>query len=197
MSTYLKKKVQKDINRCEEIIQTSDTIKAKEFVEQIVNIYTSHIKDITSGLSFYTRYEETDHIKDITILKGRLELLLAEIRDNLYHPVNSKSGIVLNNQNQSSNYNRNDNSITNNIDFNILFKQIREDVMSNESFTQEQTQEILGQLEDIEEVANSEVSKKEKWSKLKKIMQWLTTKGVDIAVKIIPVVLAIIKPQEE
>jgi len=79
---------------------------------------------------------------------------------------------------------------------NLIFKQIRNEINSNEALSHEETQEIIDNVNKIEEISKSDSSKKEKWSKLRGCLSWLGTKGVDLGVKILPVILTILKDSE-
>jgi len=119
MSTNFKHQIYSDISRCEEILDNNDVEMAKELTEEINNVYGNHIKEIHRGITYYTRYENCDHIKDIKLLKRKLEILAAEVKDGRYPSNAHKAGLVLNNN--SINYNKNDNSNMNQIQFKFNF----------------------------------------------------------------------------
>lgn len=188
----LKRQIRIDITKCDEAIQSNNSKVAEELTEEIIHTYGNHINNIHAGVTLYS-YSDINHIKDIRILKKKLEILVAEIMDGTFKPSTSKSNIILNNSSVNNNQNDNQNSLYVNVDLDILFKQAREDIINNDGLTDEDTNEIINRINDIEEIAYSDVSRKEKWSKLRGCISWLGTKGVDIGLKLLPIIIAILK----
>jgi len=169
-------------------VQTADY-----FVEELVHVYENHIKNIHNGLTSYASYLETDYLKDLGLLKRKLEFYLAEVKDGRYNEKPSKPGVVVNNSPINNNKNENINVNQIQIDFELMFAQLREEIANNELLSEEETSEILVKVNEIEEISKSSISRKEKWGKLRGCLNWLGTKGVDIGLKILPAILTILK----
>ena len=58
-------------------------------------------------------------------------------------------------------------NVTNSVNVNVTFEQVRKEVEEMTSLTNEQTQEVLDKISEIEEVVKSKDSKKSKWEKSK------------------------------
>ena len=164
-----------------------------DFTDEIIHVYENYIKNIHNGVTSYETYSNTDHLKDINLLKRKLEVFLAHIKDGSYKESAPKPGIVVNNN--SINNNKNDVSNSNQIqlNFELMFNQLREEILNNPYLPQEETDEIVEKIDEIEDIAESNISKKEKWTKLRGYLGWLGTKGLDIGLKLLPIILEVLK----
>lgn len=81
------KSLQRYIELCDDVIYSNDSTRAEELENEIVSIFSNDINEITNGLSNYsldffdpTIYETTtdniDFIKDIKLLKSKLQVEL-------------------------------------------------------------------------------------------------------------------------
>lgn len=59
----------------------------------------------------------------------------------------------------------------------------------------EKADEILKKINEIKAVSDSNSTKKEKWFKLRDLLDWLTKEGVEIAIKLMPLILQTINGQ--
>lgn len=193
MSTNLKHQVQRDISRCEEILQSQDVQAADDLTDEIIHVYENYIKNIHNGVTSYETYSNTDHLKDINLLKRKLEIFLAHIKDGSYKEITPKPGIVVNNNSINNNKNENSNVNQLQVDFELTFNQLREEIRNNSHLSQEETDEIINKIDEIEDIAESDITKKEKWAKLRGCLGWLGTKGLDIGLKLLPIILEILK----
>lgn len=82
-------------------------------------------------------------------------------------------------------------NVTNSVNVNVTFEQVRKEVEEMTSLTNEQTQEVLGKISEIEEVVKSKDSKKSKWEKVKPVLTWLADKSCDVGIALLPLLLKI------
>lgn len=74
--------LQKYISKCDEVIAENSQPKAHELVREIVNVFQSDFEGIKSGLATYSfsfGNNTTNYIKDISLLRARLEKELYSI----------------------------------------------------------------------------------------------------------------------
>ena len=82
-------------------------------------------------------------------------------------------------------------NVTNSMNVNITFEQVRKEVEEMTSLTNEQTQEVLDKISEIEEVVKSKDSKKSKWEKVKPVLAWMADKSCDVGIALLPLLLKI------
>lgn len=82
-------------------------------------------------------------------------------------------------------------NVTNSVNVNITFEQVRKEVEEMTSLTNEQTQEVLDKISEIEEVVKSKDSKKSKWEKVKPVLAWMADKSCDVGIALLPLLLKI------
>lgn len=82
-------------------------------------------------------------------------------------------------------------NVTNSVNVNVTFEQVRKEVEEMTSLTNEQTQEVLDKISEIEEVVKSKDSKKSKWEKVKPVLTWLADKSCDVGIALLPLLLKI------
>lgn len=182
----LKSEVRGDISICEEIIANNDISEAKKHIGIFVAAYENYIPGIANNLNFYTGMlgTETNYIGDILKIKKVLEVFLSDHCQLLKpsHKYNKKEVINIHSQNTNTNVNKTSVSVE------ITFERVRREIEENGNLHQKEIEEILSKLDEIEEVSNSSDSRNKKWASLKGSLEWLGTKGVDIATKILPLI---------
>lgn len=77
-------------------------------------------------------------------------------------------------------------NVTNSVNVNITFEQVRKEVEEMTSLTNKDTEEILEKISEIEEVVKSKDSKKSKWEKVKPVLTWLADKSCDVGIALLP-----------
>ena len=180
----LKHKVAAAIHLCEQIIETNDHDQAEEQIEMITAGYENFIPNMRATLKFYSGLPDdlstTDLIEDIKELKTKLELLRANsckpINNSFFVPQEKVEFINQNNANM-------------NVSVIIDFNEIRREFENNGSLHQKEIDEIITKITEIEEIFKGNENNNKKWAQLKDTLNWLSTKGVDIAVKILPLIL--------
>ncbi len=82
-------------------------------------------------------------------------------------------------------------NVTNSVNVNVTFEQVRKEVEEMSSLTNKDTEEILEKISEIEEVVKSKDSKKSKWEKVKPVLAWLANKSCDVGIALLPLLLKI------
>lgn len=72
----------------------------------------------------------------------------------------------------------------------VTFDHVINWVQNNDSLGATETAEILAEIRKIQTIAESPEPKKSKWEKMKPFLVWLGDKGVDLAIQVIPLILA-------
>lgn len=80
-------------------------------------------------------------------------------------------------------------NVTNSVNVNVTFEQVRKEVEEMTSLTNKDTEEILKKISEIEEVVKSKDSKKSKWEKVKPVLTWLADKSCDVGIALLPLLL--------
>lgn len=140
-------------------------------------------------LGFDYNYIGIDSIKEnLYTMKSKLEGYLQGYDLKFVETFKSNKPLVYN-YNNNENVNSNSNKTEINLDFNVINDNIR----NMESLTNEETEEILKRIKELEEIYKSNDKRKNKWEKAKKIAIWLLDKSVDVAIQVLPILLAITK----
>lgn len=82
-------------------------------------------------------------------------------------------------------------TVNNEININITFEQVKQQIEDMTSLTDEETQEIQERLDELEKIINSQDKKKTKWEKSKGILVWLADKSFDVGMALLPLLLKI------
>ncbi len=174
------------ISQCEEVLESKDLQKADKLINKIVGMFESQIINIDQGLDSYTSYlgnHQIDYLGDVTILRDKLTLYLAQGKKK-EQKIKNKSGIVVHNANADSN--------SKTVNLPALFQNTRNKVENDESLSEREIKEILEKIDEIEEISKSKDPKNKKWFKLRPTMEWLGTKGLSVAINILNLITAIL-----
>lgn len=71
------------------------------------------------------------------------------------------------------------------------FSEVRNKIEEMSSLTEAEIEEILSKVDELEEIVNSSDRKTKKWEKAREIINWIATKGVDVAMTVIPLLMKI------
>ncbi len=96
-----------------------------------------------------------------------------------------KTSITNHNANEANS--QNEISVNVDVDITAMFEQVREEldgVLSDESY-----QELLTKISELEDIQNNTKGRGKKWSKAKGIFDWITTQGVDVGIKLLPIII--------
>ena len=178
----LKKKTWRDITECQEILNEGDVQAAKKKVILLISGYSNLITNIGDDLDHDPSgwKDNADYLLDLERLKTKLEIFEA----NNCQPLGivTQPGII----NQNINQNENTNQIT----ITAQFEQVRYEIRNNGSLAQPEIEEILSKVDEIEAIHKEEGTRGEKWEKLRGCLNWLGTKGVDIGIKLLPLIIS-------
>lgn len=193
-----------DILLCQSIIDERDAAEAKKQIEILVNAYDPYIPNMSSGLDYYDCLIDspTDYLGDIQKIKKKLELFKsskcqlpnkAKSSGKSLDKPSEKSPVIIYNQNHNSNNNQNTNTNEIEITFKETINQARKEIENNGSLHQEEIEEILAKLNELEDIHDLPENKNKKWAKLKGLLNWVSTKGVDIGIKVLPLIIESMK----
>lgn len=200
MNEDIKKLVDGYIKECNQIISKQDQSKAKILQGRIIAAFESQISGIDKELDFDWQdlndtgcSHYTNYISNIDKLKCKLEVYLATGCTNQNKPYTDKSlNIALDNSSNNSNNNSNTNNNTNENSLKLMFEEAKKEIENNEFMSQEEIKEILEKINDIEKISQLDESKNRKWFKLRPTMEWLGTKGVNVAITVLGLITAIL-----
>lgn len=168
ISSGLEKMINDDIERL-----NSPTIEILEEIKAKYDLYIDAVRDIPIS------WDSSRHLRDGKKIQSALEAFKAfGCKNNNHH----NPSVIIHNENIN----------TNSFQIDISFDQVREDIKGNTYLTEEQIEQIISKIDELEQIDEEGKTKKEKWAKAKSILSWLGDKGVDIAVKIIPLILKMI-----
>ncbi|MGL5330132.1 MAG: hypothetical protein ACRDD7_12755 [Peptostreptococcaceae bacterium] len=195
----------KDIRRIETEIQSYSC--AERLQRELIAKYRGEIDHIEHDLDYgdysmdddgYDR--EPDYIGNVNNIKGKLEILLAKVRDEKNkQPIQPVSPISLVNNNHSNsssdNHSNNNNNLsnTNTVDVKLLFEDAKKSIDDDISLNDDEVAEILEKINELEELHNSDERPRGKWAKSKDVMNWVIEKGPKIASTILPLITEVIK----
>ncbi|MCR4435531.1 MAG: hypothetical protein QHH06_02795 [Clostridiales bacterium] len=185
-----------DIGQCDEVILSNEADRAEKLVKLLVGVYSKHIDQIHSGLTLKNSDEGSrDYFSDLKVLKAKLEILKTQVENNLYKPQGqNQSGFVINN----SAVNKSSNNYAASKDANIAayLENLRQEIRDNEFLSSDETNEILDRIDEIEQIAGDPETKKEKWLKLRQMMGWISTKGPDVGLKLMRLILVVFEEKK-
>lgn len=198
--------LEEQIKKCEQALQKNNDAEIKDLAARLGKMYFGKIDQITSlgqekSYNYFGR-EELEEIKDaLTLYRGEKQYNL-EMEKYKSSNVYLKSEHISKNatnfsdignvkdSGNSTNTNSNVNTNNNTIDIKTLFENTKRDIENNGSLTEEEIEEIIQKINEIESISQEEISRPKKWGKLKSIINWMTTKGIDIGVKVYPLIMS-------
>lgn len=172
--------LRKDINRCKDILEENDLIKINNLLREFQVSYSMYWPELNfSGPAGW--YGEQLSINELMGFKTRLETLERMGIEELSDMIKATRGTHI----------KNENIISNNVSVSVesIFNQVVNDVQNNGYISELERNEILEKIEELKNVSILKESKVKKWDKVKPILNWVATKGVDIALKIIPLII--------
>ena len=82
-------------------------------------------------------------------------------------------------------------NVDNTINLQVSFEKARTEIKENTYLSETESKEIIEKIDEIEKLVTSNSSKKTKWEKAKPILGWISNKGVDVGIKLLPLLLNI------
>lgn len=198
--------LEEHIKECKDILAKNNGTDINSLAARLGNLYFGEVQQITS-LGQCKSFDEFGR-KELEIIKDALILYRGNKQYNLDIERSKSSNISLksNQKNESpislndignvkdsgnsTNENNNTNKNYNTVDIKELFESTKKDIENNGYLTTEEIEQIIEKINEIEGIAQEEVSRPKKWDKLKSVINWMTTKGVDIGVKVYPLIMA-------
>jgi hypothetical protein len=176
--------IREDIARCEQALENNSIDEIKGLLEELEITYRMFWKDLNfigpSG------WNDTVSVSELRGIKRRLELLASLDKDEISKLLQPKGSFSVSSTSQ------NINEISINVSIEQLVEETINQINNNGSIGDKEKKEILDKIEELKSISEIEETKVEKWDKIKPIINWMTTKGVDITLKIIPLVYKIL-----
>lgn len=179
-----------DLNRIDKVIKEGTHQEQLRLHRELDARYQACIKDwyvgfwgaISNKTSVacikysYIEDSPSEVVENLEMMRTKIETYQYQV--NAIHPVPSNQPTTQIN-------------VTTNVSVNITFQKARSEVKEMSSLTDEQTQEVLERIDEIEQVINTDISKKTKWERIKPILTWLADKSYDLGKIILPLLLKI------
>ena len=172
--------VEEYIEKAEKCIGEGNQYQAKSLCDQIVAVFGNEIDDITGQL--YLK-DPPDSINDLTLLKAKLENYKVNITSGFYKFVSQKGGDTYFNQTTS---------VTQNAVFNKNFENaiFQIDSLPDDILSQSEKETLQGKIAAVEASKKTGKTKAEIWKKIKPVLAFLADKGADVAIAVLPYIVA-------
>lgn len=168
------------ISKAVSILERQDVASAELLRGEIIAVYRPEIEQLTRGVSSYD-WSSTDYLRDLRILKQKLENYKVNLRSGLFKQPESDSSAGI--------------SITQNVSqtttvmatFDQTAKCIQEipdNVLGNE-----EKELLMGKLAAI----STEKDKSTKWDKIKGVLKWIGDKGIEVGIAALPYIAEALK----
>ena len=174
--------VDDDLAECSRLLECGEEAKARSFIDRMVQVYQGDIETIAVGLSGYGYGpENATYQEDLLYIKDQLRHYRAKLAADFAKSAQNSFNIHANAVNQ--------NSVENVLTITQTAEQIQgiPDSVLNEDLKNELKLLLL----DMDSAKGK--SKKDAEGKLKKVLGWLTDKGVDVALAALPYVLSVLQ----
>ena len=172
MSENIHSLVEEYIQKCNEAIKVNDVRKSNEVWYEVSGIFGKLIPG-------YYNHVTVSNVENLSRTVGKLRVYSAKLHHDTEIAQCSQPVTTV--------------TQTTSIDINATFHQATNYVMESDSFSPEETSEILTRIKVLKNLANNGEDKISKWEKIKPILEWTIARGVEIAPVIIPLIAAAIK----
>jgi hypothetical protein len=186
----IKKEIRKDLKILEEVLPEIDNNSLdaiKELYRRLIAKYDGKVEFIGNSLNGYNSekkdfsfdIEKESIIENLVFLKDKFQLFLTtglipkNKGGNVY---NSVSAVAL---------------AQADVSINITFEGVKDDIKGMGALPQKEIEEVLKKIDELKEIVESEEKAPAKWDQSKGFLNWLSTKGIDVAMKVIPLLLMI------
>lgn len=168
------KKLLEYINKCDEILVSSNPLEIKNLRKEIIGVYENEIPNIRSQLNAYGVVPKNLTIEeekcDIQLLKVKLE----NYKDNLEIDLNKKHG-----ENHGTNIHiENSSSASNNVNINISLEQVIKEIydLPNSILSDDEKSELEDKINSLKVAAETQNKNKIK-DKLNNLVNYALEKG--------------------
>lgn len=172
-----------------------------QLIEKITRVVLDKDEVVLLRLNYYNSYEDEGELwSDAEKLKAKLKYKRATIIDENKameeHEQREIEKLRLQVElakERSAVHNHNINNVENkniiNNTMNISFEDARKTINDMSSLPENEIEEIQNKINAIEEIVDSKDSKSKKWTKAKEIVKWISDKGVDVGITLLPLLL--------
>ena len=186
----LRRMVDEDINRLENLLKTSLNEENTESEMQLLYKdltakYHSHIQGLGEGL--YGYYNATGFYDQVSgeLLEHNLRQVCSKLKMFRFNECSTSFSARTGTGVQFSIHTHN------HLTVNISFAQARQDIEDMPSLSPNERQKILDKINELERIVHSNDSKEGKWDQAKNIIKWVADKGVDVGIAFLPLLLQI------
>lgn len=177
MTKTMNEIIDRYINECETIIRSKNHEEAKIMIVRVQSTFGK----IIPGL--FSNYPEGLYpLQILSLLKDKMEIYAAHAEYELLK-CNPQSQTFINQHASQSNKQNTEVSVSLSFDQAVTWAQ------TTYSSDDKLRDEIIQKIRDIQAVSESSSNRNSKWDRAKQILDWLSTQGVDIAIKLIPLFL--------
>ena len=182
------------IEKCMDIISAKDVIQAQRFQDEIIGVFGSEIPNITSNLDnyvgFYGQSRAVNYIGDADLLKAKLinyksNIEMEEKRqaDDLEKLRLQQSILTINNNNSNNSSSIASASST----VTISIQQVLENIykLSDATLSKEEKEVLEEKLSAIEVAKNTKDNAKLS-SKIGSVLKYITDKGIEVGIAVLP-----------
>lgn len=180
-------KASEDISKIEHLLltMTASEEQLKDLHIELDGKYQACIINWPLGLRGYNKtygfiYEDMDE----DIFKFNLQLMKSKLEG--FKNGWNDSNKVVQNSDHTSDVNV---TVNNNINVNITFTETKKKIEEMTALSREQTDEILEKINELENIYKENISRKNKWEKVKPIISFVMDKGADVAVAILTLIV--------
>lgn len=195
--------INRQIKECDEVLQTNDFFKINKLAKSLYSLHRIDVKPISTlgaGKSSNEFGEnELRRIRDSLEMHLAKEMLALEKEKyrgtNLSLESKSESNNSISDVAKVSDSGNSTNTITNTVtlDLKAIFDNARKVIEDDEALCEEEVQEIISKINEIEKIGNEDTSRPQKWRKLKDCVTWTSTKGVKIAMQVMPLIMKVLE----
>lgn len=197
--------INRQIKECDAVLNTNDFLKINKLAKSLYSLHRIDIKSIQSiGYDKDTSEfgeNELRRIRDALEMHIAKELMALEKEKyrgtNLSLESKSESNNSMSDVAKVSDSGNSTNTLTNTVtlDLKAIFDNARKVIEEDEALGEEEVQEIISKINEIEEIGNEDTSRPQKWRKLKECVTWTGSKGVKIAMQVMPLIMKVLEMQ--
>ncbi len=178
----ISQKIKSDISIIDNILSCEDADEVRRIHRQIDGRYQACIDQWGMGMyGFHPQHGFAHDSLEIDSLKDNLELMKAKL-ESYELRLNAKDK----NPEGQNEYNF---VVNNNISIDITFAQARKAIEDMPGLKQDEVEEILGKIDELENISNQRIPRKKKWEMIHPILSFALDKSVDVAIMVLSLFL--------
>lgn len=186
--TRFKQQVNEDILKIDAVLSQCNESEMERLHIALDGKYSAYVPDWGMSMYSYNRefgfvygcldFESKKH--NLMLMKSKLQGYAGMIE------LNSKMNISKSDFSVTVNNNNNNN---NQVNIEVSFEETRQKIEDMTALNREQTDEILKKIDELESISKENISRKNKWEKVKPIIAFALDKGADAAIAILALVM--------